>query len=76
MASYVQQSTLDRNKEIVSRFSNEFWGKGNADIVDELCSDDFVSHYPMHGRREGKAEVKKMLLEFKEVRHDRLAPVS
>lgn len=57
----------ERNKQVVARYSEEFWGKCNPDIVDELCSDDFVSNYPMHGRRQGKIEAKKMLLEFKEV---------
>lgn len=67
MSSEIHQTTQEKNKQIVARFSEEFWGKCNPDIVDELCSDDFVSHYPMHGRRQGKEEVKKMLLEFKQV---------
>lgn len=62
-----QPTLQERNKQIVARYSEEFWGKCNPDIVDELCSDHFVSNYPMHGRREGKEEAKKMLLEFKEV---------
>lgn len=67
MESNREQTLQEKNKEIVARYSSEFWGKCNADIVDELCSDDFVSHYPMHGRREGKVEAKRMLLEFKQV---------
>ena len=68
MASNGEQTVQEMNKQIVARFSEEFWGKRKADIVDELCSDDFVSHYPMHGRRVGKNEAKKMLREFEEVR--------
>ncbi|KIM99093.1 hypothetical protein OIDMADRAFT_127002 [Oidiodendron maius Zn] len=66
MAAAGQPTLQERNKQIVARYSEEFWGKCNPDIVDELCSDDFVSNYPMHGRREGKEEAKKMLPEFKE----------
>lgn len=67
MSSTDELTVQERNKQVVARYSEEFWGKCNENIVDELCSDDFVSNYPMHGRREGKAEVKKMLLEFREV---------
>ncbi|KAL6803122.1 hypothetical protein GGI42DRAFT_20560 [Trichoderma sp. SZMC 28013] len=66
MSSSEELTVQERNKQIVARYSEEFWGKCNPDIVDELCSDDFVSNYPMHGRREGKTEAKKMLLEFKD----------
>jgi hypothetical protein len=62
-----QQTLEDRNKEIVARYSSEFWSKGNVDIVDELCSDDFLSNYPMHGPRRGKEAAKRMHAEFKEV---------
>ncbi|KAL7893068.1 SnoaL domain-containing protein [Trichoderma sp. SZMC 28014] len=65
MSSTDELTVQERNKQIAARYSEEFWGKGNENIVDELCSDDFVSNYPMHGRREGKIEVKKMLLEFR-----------
>lgn len=67
MSSTDELTVQERNKQIAARYSEEFWGKGNENIVDELCSDDFVSNYPMHGRREGKIEVKKMLLEFRKV---------
>lgn len=73
MPSYDELTVQERNKQIVARYSEEFWGKCNENIVDELCSDDFVSNYPMHGRRQGKSEVKKMLLEFKEVSHSNTA---
>ncbi|EHK46160.1 uncharacterized protein TrAtP1_013280 [Trichoderma atroviride] len=66
MSSTEELTVQEKNKQIVAKYSEEFWGKCNENIVDELCSDDFVSNYPMHGRREGKAEVKKMLLEFRE----------
>ncbi|EHK17638.1 uncharacterized protein TRIVIDRAFT_194820 [Trichoderma virens Gv29-8] len=61
-----EQSIREKNKQVVSEYTTEFWGKGNTDVVDKLCSDDFVSDCPLHGRREGKAQVKKMILDFRE----------
>jgi len=56
----------EKNKQVVARYSEEFWGKGNLSVVDELCADDVLSNYPMHGPRRGKEEIKKMLAEFRE----------
>ena len=67
MSNTPQQSVQEKNKQIVARYSEEFWGKCNPNIVDELCSDDFLSNYPMHGPRRGKQAAKQMLVEFKEV---------
>ena len=67
MSNTPQQSVQEKNKQIVARYSEEFWGKCNPDIVDELCSDDFLSNYPMHGPRRGKQAAKQMLVEFREV---------
>ncbi|KKP02180.1 hypothetical protein THAR02_05727 [Trichoderma harzianum] len=51
-----EQSMLEMNKQVVSEYTTEFWGKGNTDVVDRLCADDFVSDCPLHGRRQGKAQ--------------------
>jgi hypothetical protein len=37
--------SAEENKAIFLRFVNEL-GKGNLDIVDELCSPDFAFHSP------------------------------
>ena len=37
-------SAVDENKEIVSRFVEEFKNNANHDIVDELFTPDFVHH--------------------------------
>jgi hypothetical protein len=66
MSNYSEQSVLDKNKLVVAEYVSEFWGKGNADIVDTLCIDDFVSDCPLHGRRQGRANVKKMIVDFRE----------
>jgi len=67
MSFNMEQTEQEKNKQIVARYSEEFWGKGNLEIVDELCADDILSNYPMHGPRRGKQAVKQMLAEFKAV---------
>ncbi|KAF5720741.1 NTF2 [Fusarium mundagurra] len=52
-------------ENIVARYWQEFWTNANPDIVDELCSEDVVNCYPMHGRLKGKAAIKDMLASFK-----------
>lgn len=58
----------EKNKAVVQKYFEEYWGKGNVSVVDELCADEFVIDYPMHGPRRGKKAAKQMLLEFREVR--------
>ncbi|SCN77121.1 uncharacterized protein FFB20_05485 [Fusarium fujikuroi] len=57
-----------KNLEVIQEYFTEYWGKGNPEIVDKLCADNFVINYPMHGPRYGKENAKKMLSEFKEAR--------
>ncbi|KAH7129199.1 hypothetical protein EDB81DRAFT_697322 [Dactylonectria macrodidyma] len=54
------------NLRIVAEYFEEYWGKGNADVVEKLCAENFVINYPMHGPRYGKEAAKAMLREFKE----------
>jgi hypothetical protein len=60
-------STLqDQNKAIIAKYFSEYWGKLNADIVDELCADDFFQSYPMHGNpKKGKEAAKQAMVDFK-----------
>lgn len=57
----------EKNKAVVQKYFEEYWGKGNVNVVDEVCADEFVIDYPMHGPRRGREAAKKMLLEFREV---------
>ncbi|RBA14383.1 hypothetical protein FPRO05_03175 [Fusarium proliferatum] len=43
-----------KNLEVIQEYFTEYWGKGNPEIVDKLCADNFVINYPMHGPRYGK----------------------
>lgn len=55
------------NKAVVERWFREFWGNPwNPRVVDELGTPDLLVHYPMHGPRRGRDEVKKFMSEFRE----------
>jgi steroid delta-isomerase-like uncharacterized protein len=49
---------IDENKAVVARWFDEYWGKGNAEIVDELGSDNIEFSYPLTGALNGKEAVK------------------
>jgi hypothetical protein len=70
MQSSEEQTLQDRNKYLVARYNFEVWVKGNVDIIDEVCSEDFTSDTPIFGRHCGRSAVKKMLLRIKEARGD------
>ena len=36
--------TVEQNKQLVIRFNNEFFEKGNTDIIKELFAENFVNH--------------------------------
>ena len=36
--------TVEQNKQVVIRFNNEFFEKGNTDIIKELFAENFVNH--------------------------------
>lgn len=36
--------TTEQNKQVVIRFNNEFFGKGNIEIVKEVFAETFVNH--------------------------------
>lgn len=46
------------------KYFKEYWGKGNADVVDEVCAGNFIIDHPMYGPGRGKRATNTMLLEF------------
>jgi predicted SnoaL-like aldol condensation-catalyzing enzyme len=36
--------TVEQNKQVVIKFNNEFFGKGNTEIVKEVFAENFVNH--------------------------------
>ncbi|KAH0525619.1 hypothetical protein TsFJ059_007966 [Trichoderma semiorbis] len=59
-------SVPELNRQVITRYFQEFWTNGNPDIVDELCADNVTVFYPMHGRMVGKAATKECLAKFKQ----------
>ena len=39
-------ATAEAHKDVVRRYSEDFWGGGDADLADELFTADFVDHNP------------------------------
>jgi hypothetical protein len=56
-----------RNKSIVAKYLTELWSKGNPDVLDELCSDDFVSLSPLYDRLDGIQAAKNMFHQMQKV---------
>ena len=50
--------SVEKNKEIIKRFYEEFWQGKNYDIVDELVADNFIDHRPMPGFDDPKEAMK------------------
>ena len=50
--------SLENNKAIAARYFEEFWNKGNVDIVDELCAPDVHVYAPLVGDFNGRDAVK------------------
>ena len=46
------------NAELVRKYTEEFKNYSNFDIVDEVCSENFVHHLPIPGLPEGRAGFK------------------
>lgn len=58
--------TTETNKEIVTHWWTEFWGKLNPDIVDQLAAEDIHWYYPLAGEVRGREEVKKRIIGYRE----------
>jgi steroid delta-isomerase-like uncharacterized protein len=53
------------NAEAARRLFEEAWNQGNLEVIDEVCSEDFVNHDPLMGDsdREG---VKQLIATYRE----------
>jgi steroid delta-isomerase-like uncharacterized protein len=64
--------SIEENKALARRWSDEIWGKGSLAAMDELLATNFVFNYPSHGvahDREGyKQTVTSWLVPFADVR--------
>jgi steroid delta-isomerase-like uncharacterized protein len=53
------------NIEATRRGFEEAWGKGNLDVIDEICTDDYVGHDPLMGDQDTEA-VKQTISAYRE----------
>jgi steroid delta-isomerase-like uncharacterized protein len=49
-------------KDLVRRYSDDFWGRGDAEAADELFTEDFVDHNPASPEQTGGREGQKQVL--------------
>jgi steroid delta-isomerase-like uncharacterized protein len=40
------QTNDEKNKQLIERYFNEVWNKGNVDLLDELLSKEYINHTP------------------------------
>jgi len=65
--------TTEQKKELVRRYYQEVWTKGNIDVVDQLFTDDYVNCDPatpggrLHGRQAFKDLVKMLRGAFQDM---------
>jgi steroid delta-isomerase-like uncharacterized protein len=45
-AAHAGATSIEQNKEIVRRWSEELWSKGNLAVADEIVASDYVRHDP------------------------------
>ncbi|WP_411967967.1 ester cyclase [Haloferax sp. YSSS75] len=57
----------DANAELARRIPEEIATEGNFDLIDEICTEDFIDHTPMWettGRDEFKTQMRSLLESF------------
>jgi predicted ester cyclase len=52
--------SLDQNRELIRRYSEQIWNEGRTELVEELFAPDFVEHNPdpIPGRPGGREGVR------------------
>ena len=53
------------NKEIVRRFSDELWGRGDFAAADEVLAPDLIEHNPLPGQGAGREGHKQVVALFR-----------
>ena len=56
---------IEKNKEHARRFYEEIMNRGNADLVDEILSDDFIEHEEIPGVPPNREGVKQWVNSFR-----------
>jgi predicted ester cyclase len=59
-------SLQDDNKAVVGRWFTDFWGKTcNLSVVDEIAAPDMLLKYSLHEPRNGHADIKAFMIDFR-----------
>jgi predicted ester cyclase len=59
-------SLQDDNKAVVGRWFTDFWGKTcNLSVVDEIAAPDMLLKYSLHEPRNGHADIKAFMTDFR-----------
>lgn len=56
---------MSQNSDLVRRFYAEVLGEGNVDLVDQLCTDDYVEHEEFPGLTSDREGVKQFTAMFR-----------
>jgi steroid delta-isomerase-like uncharacterized protein len=65
----------EENKAIVRRIIDEVWAKGKLEVIDELCSNDFVDHDFKAPLGPGKQGFKNLVMMFRNAMPDLSAKI-
>src|SRR6202521_6394343 len=59
-------SLQDDNKAVVGRWFTDFWGKTcDLSVVDEIAAPDMLLKYSLHEPRNGHADIKAFMTDFR-----------
>ena len=58
-------ATTTENVEVSKRLIEDAFGNGRVDLVDELCTEQYVDHDPLQGDR-GRDDVKQTIASYRE----------
>ena len=60
-----KDSEVQKNKEVVIKFNEEYWGSGNVEITKELLADNYVNHFAPPNGPNGRSLMVQLMTGFK-----------
>jgi steroid delta-isomerase-like uncharacterized protein len=55
----------EENEKLTRRYTEEIWGEGNLEAVDEVFAPEYVDHFPFPGYTPDRNGLKKSISEFR-----------
>lgn len=68
--------SAEENKSLVRRFVDEVQSQGNTDLIDEICSPEFVNHSIPPGLPPDREGIKQLTALFRQAFADSLVTTS